>query len=419
MINNDVSKTVNFILPNQGIDPSKALLQELLHVIFSHLSMRELARAALVSKKWKVLSENDFPWYRFASILKRIKPNQNNLKNEVMAEIHQLQKVFDISAKIDDYCTDKRSQEGQQVMIEIAKGAAKENGRSTSIYIRNYRINPFTSLGQQALIEILKLALLHNNKFYAIQVDNYGIKSTPETLPLLKAATSEDAYHKWKVSYEISKYQIDPSTEEGQKKLIEMAKRHAQQDTHTLEISCYISSYEIDPSTEEGQKGLIEIAKLAVNQKNHSLSQYIQNYKINSLQARIEIAKLSAQMSASATSAGIENYEIDPLTSEGQKALIEILLLALRQDPNGTCVYMRRYKINPSAFSLIPLNDAIALRDTLESALKSFRPVPNYGPQLGALGEESLKAGLNLVKQLGVYLDSMEEDSASMNIETS
>ncbi len=83
--------------------------------------------------------------------------------------------------------------------------------------------------------------------------------------------------------------------------LIELAKLAAKQNG--CDLSQYIQFYEINATTEDGQKALIEIAKIAAKSPfdpysyNFEMSQYIKNYGINSQTplgkaGLIEIAKI-------------------------------------------------------------------------------------------------------------------------------
>ena len=131
-------------------------------------------------------------------------------------------------------------------------------------------------------------------------------------------------------SIHIKKYGINKFPG-GQKVLIEIAKLAAQENG--LGISEFIQNYGIDTSTSEGQKGLIEIAKLAAQESGLGTSNILNSMGLRNFlkgqQALIEIAKLAAQESGWGTSQYIHEYGINTSTPEGQKVLIEIAKLAL------------------------------------------------------------------------------------------
>lgn len=153
------------------------------------------------------------------------------------------------------------------------------------------------------------------------------------------------------LSNEIQIYGINPSTEEGQRALIGIAKEIAQEE---VGISEYIDHFCIDSNKPEGLRALIEIAELEAQRNGRLVSRFIQNYGIDATQpagqtALIHIAKLAARQSGDGVSANIKNYGIDPENPIGQSALIEIAMVAVNNPmEEDTSEYIQDYGIDDS-----------------------------------------------------------------------
>ena len=95
----------------------------------------------------------------------------------------------------------------------------------------------------------------------------------------------------------IQNYGINPSTQGGKEKLINIAQKAAKHDNS---LPMFIGNYRIDSSCSEGKKALFEIAKVAAHQSWGQLSQFIPNFgfdpkKTSDQQALFEIAKIAAK----------------------------------------------------------------------------------------------------------------------------
>ncbi len=220
-----------------------------------------------------------------------------------------------------DFAWDAQNQKAfPELIIEIAKIAAKQTGRGTSKYIQKYGIK-----SQKALIEIAKIAAERFGGGTSEFIQNYGIEDPNALIEIAKIAAEQDGGG---TSKYIQKYGIkDPNA------LIEIAKIVAKQSG--MRISQYIKNYVI-----KDEKALIEIAKIAAEQAGSGTSLYIKNYDIKDEKPLIEIAKIAAEQSGRGTSLYIKNYDIkDP------NALIEIAKIAAKQDGGGTSCHIKNYGI--------------------------------------------------------------------------
>ena len=64
----------------------------------------------------------------------------------------------DTSEFIQEYGFDKWGAKGKEILIDIAKVAARSSGYGISMHIQNYGIDASTAKGQKALIEIAEIA---------------------------------------------------------------------------------------------------------------------------------------------------------------------------------------------------------------------------------------------------------------------
>lgn len=237
-----------------------------------------------------------------------------------------------VSPYIKDFRIDPTTDKGQTALAKIAQISAAR-GVGVSSHLHHYKINGKTPEGLKVLEKIARLDA-RNGFRLSPHIQNYGIDGkTEEGRSLLLKIAAYDSNKNYVLKYQtispyLLSYGIDFKTKEGKAFLLRMAEIE-------VGVCLDLERFGFDIHSQEGQKKIIELAYFHTHKALGALPyEIIKRFPIkkeNKQGVWLEIAKSAALHYPINTIKNLFNYDIDWTGKEACLARLKILGLAILQ----------------------------------------------------------------------------------------